>query len=177
MPCMEADQRYFLRFLTEYPIFFYLYRLRCQTMRATPKITRVQLKVTQKVDPVLLGIVSSEPDYKLSLSLNKKLKISLKNSDPIVCASDSVQEMIFSRFSDFSASPDLIYELTSNRCGNNFLLKKLKNIDYIFYIHNTEYEAIVDNIISQLKNTEYVTAVFKIEADSLRDKNLRYIIH
>jgi hypothetical protein len=146
-------------------------------MKAIPKITRVQLKGNQKIDSVLLGIVSSEPDYKLSLSLNKKLKISLKNSDPIVFSTDSDQEMIFSRFSDSSASTDHIYELTSNRCGKNYLLKRLKNIDYLFHVHNVEKWTKTDHIISLLKNTEYVTAVFNIDTESLKDKNLRYIIH
>jgi hypothetical protein len=146
-------------------------------MKATPKIKRVRLKVTRKVDSVLVGIVSSEPDYKLSLSLNRKFNISLKNSDPVVCLADSGQEMIFSRFSDSSASQDLGYDLTSNRCGKNFLLKKLKNIDYLLHVHNIGNEANTDQIISLLKNTEFVTAVFNIEPDSLKDKNLRYIIH
>lgn len=145
-------------------------------MKVTPKITRVQLKVSQKVDSVLLGIVSSEPDYKLSLSLNKKLKISLKNSDPIVCPADSGQEMIFSRFSYSSGAQDLGYDLTSNRCGKNFLLKKLKNIDYLFHLHNIENEADTDHIVSLLKSSEIVTAVFRIEPGSLKDKNLRFII-
>ena len=146
-------------------------------MRATPKITRVHLKVSQKNDSLLLGIVSAEPDYKLSLAINRKLKISLKNTNSVVCNSDTGQELIFSRFSDSSTTRDLVYDLTANRCGKYFLLKKLKNIDYILHIHNPDNEADTDRIVSLLKEAESVTAVFNIEPDSLRDKNLRYIIH
>ena len=48
-------------------------------MKRTQKVTRVKLDIDQNNDYILLGLVSSEPDYKLSLSLNKKLGISLKN--------------------------------------------------------------------------------------------------
>jgi len=146
-------------------------------MKATPKITRVKLKVSQKTDSVLLGIVSSEPDYKLSLSLNKILKISLKNSDPVVLSGEQGQDLIFSRFSFSSPASELIYDLISNRCGTYYLLKKLQNIDYLFHVHNAATKTKTDQIISLLKNAEYVTAVFIIDAGSLKDKNLRYIIH
>jgi hypothetical protein len=145
-------------------------------MRSSPKITRVQLKINQNNQSVLVGIVSAEPDYKLSLTLNRKLKISLKNVAPLLVADDSGAEVPFSRFSDTSSSHGQAYDLTSNRSEKNFLIRKLKNIDYIFQIHNPENEAYIENIISMLRGTESVTAVFNIDSKSLKDKNLHYII-
>jgi hypothetical protein len=109
-------------------------------MKNTQKITRVQLKISQKDDSLLLGIVSAEPDYKLSLSINRKFRISLKNISPLKIAEESGSEHVFSRFSDSSGSPDILYNLTSNRSGKSFLLKKLKNIDYIFQVQDSENE-------------------------------------
>jgi hypothetical protein len=145
-------------------------------MRSSPKITRVQLKVNQNNESVLVGIVSAEPDYKLSLSINKKLKISLKNSGPIMVPGEPGTEIAFSRFSDMSAAHGPACELISNRNEKNFLLRKLKNIDYIFQIHNTGNAVVVDRIISLLRGTESVTAVFNIDPKSLKDKFLHYII-
>ena len=95
-------------------------------MRSIQKITRVQLKINQYDDFVLLGLVSAEPDYKLSLNLNKKFRISLKNISPLKITDDAGSELAFSRFSDTSGSPDLLFNLISNRSGKSFLLKKLK---------------------------------------------------
>ena len=144
-------------------------------MKTTPKIKRVQLLINQDNESVLLGIVSTEPDYKLSLQLNRKLKISLKNLSPIIVPEGAGGEIAFSRFSDTRTSPGIGYELISNRNGKMFLLNKLKNIDYIFHINNHDNEADISHLASQLRNTECITAVFSIDPSSLKDKNLRYV--
>ncbi len=144
-------------------------------MKTTLKITRVQLKVNQNDESALIGIVSSEPDYKLSLSLNKKLKISLKSTLPVSLPSQSGPDLTFSRFSDADASRSLMFELISNRIGKNYLLKKLQNVDYIFRIYNPDNEADTDQIIASLRESECVTAVFNLDPVSIKDKNLQYI--
>lgn len=144
-------------------------------MKTTPRITRVQLKINQNNESVLLGIVSTEPDYKLSLILNRKLKIALKNIPPVILADKTTKETVFSRFSDSKASPGPVYELISNRNSKNFLLKKLSNIDYIFHIHNYDNEVDINNLVSILRDVECVTAVFKIDPVLLKDKNLHYV--
>ncbi len=53
-------------------------------MKSTQKVTRVKLNIEQNNDYILLGLVSTEPDYKLSLSLNKKFRISLKTISPVI---------------------------------------------------------------------------------------------
>jgi hypothetical protein len=146
-------------------------------MRTTPKIRRVHLKLNQDDESVLLGIVSAEPDYKLSLALNKDLKIALKNSSPLKITDNSGDEMTFSRFSDSSESHNLIYELTSNRSGSDYLVRKLKNVDYIFRIHDPDKEVNIDKTISALRDGECITAVFNIDAASIKDKNLNQLIH
>lgn len=146
-------------------------------MKTTSKITRVHLKINQENESVLLGIVSSEPDYKLSLLLNKKLKISLKNITPLIIPIDQGTEIIFSRFSDSKASHTLVYELITNRNGKYFFIKKLQNIDYLFHIHNYDNEADINQIVLQLRDMDCITAVFSIDSSSLKDKNLHYVTH
>jgi hypothetical protein len=145
-------------------------------MKPTQKIRRVQLKINQTDDSAMIGIVSAEPDYKLSLALNKKLKISLKSAHPVIITDGSGRALTFSRFTDSEASHSLMYDLVSNRQGKNFLLRKLKNIDYIFRVYNPDNEADPGKIISSLRNTDCVTAVFSLDPGSVKDKNLRYII-
>jgi hypothetical protein len=144
-------------------------------MRSSPKITRVQLKINQNNESVLVGIVSAEPDYKLSLAINKRLNISLKNSGPVIVSDEKGTGIAFSRFFH-DASEKGSYELISNRVEKHFLLRKLKNIDYIFQIHHTVDDREADNIMSLLRDADSVTAVFKIDLKSLKDKNLHYLI-
>ena len=49
-------------------------------MKSVQKITRIQLKISKKNEFLLFGLVSSEPDYKLSQHINKKFRITLKNT-------------------------------------------------------------------------------------------------
>jgi len=139
-------------------------------MGTTSKIKRVHLRINEDHESSFLGVVSAEPDYKLSLTLNKQLNISLKNVSPVIISDESDKELAFSRFSDTSASSHIIYDLTSNRSEKNFLFKKLKNIDYIFQIYDPQNEIDISNIISILRDDEFITAVFNLDSDLIKTR-------
>lgn len=145
-------------------------------MKDTRKITRVKLQIDQVNDFLLFGLVSSEPDYKLSLSLNRSFNISLKNSQPLKLPADSGTELIFSRFADTTGSPERTFSLVSNRSGKNYLIRKLKNIDYILYVHDPETEDDLTKMITRLREIQGITAVFTVNSDTLKDKNLHFVI-
>jgi hypothetical protein len=146
-------------------------------MKSIQRVTRVQLEINQKVEFLLLGLVSAEPDYKLSLAINKKFRISLKNISPIKITDDSGNELLFSRFSDTVKTQDTVFNLVSNRSGKSYLLKKLKNIDYLFQVLNPENEKNNDQIISGLREIESVNATFNIDIKTFKDRNLQYLTH
>jgi hypothetical protein len=144
-------------------------------MKSTQKVIRVKLNIEQNNDYILLGLVSSEPDYKLSLSLNKKFGISLKNISPLKITDDIKSELAFSRFSNNDDSTDLTFSLISNRSGKGFLLNKLKNIDYLLQINIPEKEISTDQITSSLREIDTINAVFNINISTIKDKNLHYL--
>jgi hypothetical protein len=144
-------------------------------MKSSSKVKRVQLNIDHKNDLLLIGIVSAEPDYKLSLALNRKLGILLRNLEPLRIISANGSELLFSRFSDESVTGGMTYSLVSNRSGKNFLLNKLKNIDYLFIVHEPENSNVTFSIASELKEIEPVNAVFSIDLETFRDKNLHYL--
>ena len=142
-------------------------------MKNTQKIKRVHLKINQNTGTLLFGLVSTEPDYKLSLSLNRKLNISLKQTLPVSFTEKKQAEIHFSRFTDSSVT-GITYDLVSNRSGTIRLIKKLKNIDYFFHVHNSENEDITDYLVSLLRDTEYVTAVFILDPKLMTERNLLF---
>lgn len=125
--------------------------------------------------PAILGIVSPDPDYKISLKLNVKLSLSLKNTDPVEFQDDQGKEFFFSRFSDISGAPDSVFQLLSNRSEKNFLLKRLKNIDYLFLLHDPGKNHNLSQIMLKIREIDSVTGVFIIDLKSLQDKNLKYL--
>jgi len=146
-------------------------------MKSTQKVTRVKLNIEQNNYYILLGLVSAEPDYKLSLTLNKKFGIFLKNIPSLRLSGNSNTEVIFSRYSNNADNEDFVIELVSNRSGKNYLLNKLKNIDYLLQIQISENEADINNVTSRLREIDTITAVFNIDINTIKDKNLHYLMH
>ncbi len=144
-------------------------------MKSTPKTKRIIFDAGKNENLLVFGIVSAEPDYKLSLALNRKMRISLRNTDPLCISDGSENELSFSRFRATGKTGEVLYELVSNRSGSQFLLKKLKNIDFILQVHLSPGSAGAE-ISARLKQTEAVSAVFIIDKDTLNDKNLLYLI-
>lgn len=145
-------------------------------MSNSQRITRIRLSVDEQDLPVVFGIVTPDPDYKLSLKLNKKLTLSLRNTDPVEIQDDDGNGFIFSKFADASRAPDSGFHLVSNRSEKNFLLKKLKNIDYLLIIHDTSKSLKMEQIMMQIREIDSVTGVFNIDLKSLKDKNLKFLI-
>ncbi len=146
-------------------------------MKKAQKITKVQLKIDHDEDTILLGLVCAEPDYKLSLLINNKLSISLKNIAPLKPGEYDGAQITFSRFSFSKKAHEMSYNLLSNRSGKMFLLNKLKNVDYIFSVHDPEKTLNPESLMSDMREIEIVNAVFYIDLLTFRDKNLHYITH
>lgn len=144
-------------------------------MKGRPKITRIQLEDNTDEEYTILGIVSTEADYKLSQLLNNKLKIALKNNKSLDIPGVNGMNMSFSRYSDTSGSSEITYNLISNRSDENYLLKKLKNIDYFFQIHYNDNKCDIKLLTSTLRGIEKITAVFRLNPLEIKDMNLVYL--
>jgi len=144
-------------------------------MTSRLKITKILLNEKTDDEYIFLGIVSSEADYKLSQLLNKKLKLALKNSKPLDIAGNNGEKMSFSRYSFTFVSPEISYNLISNRSGKDYLLKKLKKIDYFFLVHHNENYCNIELIINAIREIEKITAVFRLDPKGIKDKYLVYL--
>lgn len=143
-------------------------------MKNVKKITRITLDEIQQDDYVFFGLVSPEPDYKLCLLLNSKFRISLKHTDP-VNFSENHAGKIFSRFSADTKQAGTSFSLVSNRSEKDYLVKKLKNVDYIFIIHDPEKELDINRLSADLRDVDSVTAVFRIDPEGIKDKSIQYL--
>ena len=144
-------------------------------MEKGQKITKLRLDVSGQDEFTFLGLVSAEPDYKLSLAINRKLKLSLRHADPVIIPNDSPDELSFSRYADSSKSPEIAFSLFSNRSAGNVLIKKLKNVDFILTIHDPESSVTISEIIAGLREIKIITAVFNLDMSTIKDKNLQLL--
>jgi hypothetical protein len=140
-----------------------------------PKITRIKLDDQSDEEYSILGIVSTEADYKISHLLNTKLKLSLKNNKTLDIPGARGANLSFSRYSCSAGTPEITYSLISNRSGKNWLLKTFKNIDYILLVYCGEDKCNVDHLTKTLREIEKITAVFNLNPLEIKDKNLVYL--
>lgn len=142
-------------------------------MKNPQKIKRIHLTVNDHDIPVILGIVTTDQDYKLTLKLNKKLSVSLKNADPVAVNEIDGNINQFSRFSFSVPENETIYQLISNRTGKSFLIIKLKNIDYLLLITDPGRTVQYDKLVAALREIDSVSGVFNISFESIsKDKNI-----
>jgi len=145
-------------------------------MSNSRRIKRIHLSVNEQDEPVVLGIVTPDADYKLSLKLNKKLGISLKNTDPVEFQDNESNKFLFSKFADSSGVSESVFQLISNRSEKKFLLTKLKNIDFVLIIQDPSKNFRLEQVISQIREIDSITGVFNIDLETLKDKNLKLLI-
>jgi hypothetical protein len=143
-------------------------------MKRSNKITRVRLEIDNTREFILLGISSSEPDYRLSLILNQTLGTTLRNVSPVLKNQDNGTELIFSKFSGTLVNPEYIIDLISNRSAGDFLIRKFKNIDYIIQIYGLEDDFDITGMIRSLREINSITGVFILDTNNISEKNLKF---
>lgn len=144
-------------------------------MRSSKKVIKIQLPEDKNEEQIIFGLVSADPDYKISLLINRKLGISLKTANPVEITDEKGNIISFSRFSDMSGAPDQVFSLVSNKSGNNYLLRKLKNVDFLFQYSDfyRSYDPL--RITEILKELDSITGVFRLDTEQLKEKNIRYL--
>ena len=118
----------------------------------------------------LIGISSSENDYRLSWEINKILGISLRKGTDHVIKKKEI-EQVFLVYTFYDEEVYLQYSLIANKSENGFLIEELHNIDYFLQIHGELSGNQKQQIISSVKNIKGVTGVFKLDINTLKSKN------
>lgn len=134
------------------------------------KITRVTISAGNEESFVFFGIVTSEPDYTISLRINKKAGISLRHSKDEVTLRSGSETITFQKF----VTPDHNYALVSNRSGKHFLLTRPGKIDLLFSSRDAN-KANAEVLAALLRTVQGITAVFVFESSDIRDKNIEMI--
>ncbi len=118
----------------------------------------------------LLGISSSENDYRLSWEINKKLKISLRKSTDHVIKREEI-EQAFSVYTFTDEEVYLQYFLIANKSENGYLVEELRNMDYFLQIHGDLTDKQQKQIISSVRNIKGITGVFNLDINTMKSKN------
>jgi hypothetical protein len=136
------------------------------------KITRLTIENPKEEPFSFLGIVISEPDYTLSLRINRKLGISLRHSDDEIIVKSESSSASFSKF----ITANRRYALVSNKSEKDILISKLNKIDFLF-LFGTNKQKEIDVLVGLLREIQGVTAVFIFRSPEVKDKNIDLLKH
>lgn len=137
-------------------------------MNRQKKIT-MHLIPAEDVPPFLfLGIASAEPDYRISVMLNRHLNAGLRKCDKEITA---VTESGEHRFSCF-VSDTPAFTLVSNHCEGGILLQKLRKIDFFLVLSGAPDQKGAENYAGIVRKIPGVTAVFLFNSQTVSDRNV-----
>lgn len=137
-------------------------------MSREKKITRHTIDHDDPPPFFFLGVVSSEPDYRLSVMINRHLGTDLHRCPDEITVSTPAGTNKFPRF----ASENSRITLVSNRNAGSVLLRKLKNIDYLIVPCGQHERKETEELAASLRLISEITAVFIFDSRETADKNL-----
>jgi hypothetical protein len=132
------------------------------------KITRHTIPGEETPEFFFLGVVSAEPDYRLSVMINRRLGTDLRKCDAEIEARSDSGKHFFSRFA--SVPPGFL--LVSNRSEGQVMLRKLKNIDFFLIICGKAERQKTEDLAALLREIPEITAVFVLDSSKISDRNL-----
>lgn len=129
----------------------------------------IKLNIKNNFDFVLIGLVTSEPIYRLSWLLNQEFGLQLTDYKPIQLLHKQTKVIqSFTRFAYYDEA-NAFYELIQNRGGNGLFVEEQKNVDFLLKIT----DGFVDGaeFASRTKVLENISLVIKLQPGSLKSKD------
>lgn len=133
-------------------------------------MAKLTLEVSYDFDFILIGISCHEKDYRLCWAVNNALAIDLKKTtDHILELKNQKENQNYSRFEYINEDTFSEYFILANRSANGLLVPEQKQTDYFLIIRSNNANA--ENIITKLKEVNFINAVFNIDVDTLKSKH------
>lgn len=130
----------------------------------------LKLSDEDKYDFSLIGIICHHRDYRLCMSLNKKLEINLSKQDEyMVFNNKRMEDQCFSFYEYINEEGDR-YNLISNKSTKGFLLPEQNQIDYLFLIHLMRMEVDETELLIKLKQIPIILGAYKLETAKLKSR-------
>lgn len=119
----------------------------------------------------LIGISSSEDDYRLSWKLGKIFKAEFIKQEDIEIKDNKYTET--QKFVSYKCQPSnlsLNLRLVVNKTNIGYIVDELKNIDYFLQVFDSHDDAYLEKIISEIKAISSVSAVFNLDLSRIKSK-------
>ena len=134
-------------------------------------LKRHKLGYSDTFDFLLLGLVSTENDYRLIWRINRTFNFSFaKAGNHNAHAKNDENELEFSHYTYNDEDSFIFYRLLANKSDKGALLEEYRNIDYLLIISGEFSETFITNLITKLKNIEHIQGVFRLSPGTLKNR-------
>ncbi len=118
----------------------------------------------------LIGICSSNADYRLTWGINKGLSIALHKDEDLNIYVKKEGDHLYSFYSYYDELEHIEYYLVKN-VSNNYrrLIPEKDQIDYFLLIKNN-FTLEINDILTSLKRVESILTAFKFDPNDLKSK-------
>lgn len=130
----------------------------------------VKLEISDDFDFPLLGMVTSEPIYRLGFLINQSLRYNLKENHTLKvyhAKRQVVQE--FPLFSEYSDDCCAAIHLIQNKCLQGVLIEEQKQVDFWLKWEHINIES--NQVLEALKKIKNINLVFELKPGLLKSKN------
>ena len=131
---------------------------------------RNRLESTDEVSGTLIGIVTTNRDYRLVHFINQSLGISLVSEEDIPVYQEKSAELhLYPFFMFHHADLRTGFFLIANYNGKVHMIPSLRQIHFFLLLQGAAYKQHIEKIISGLRSTEGVQAAIPVPMKSLKE--------
>ena len=128
----------------------------------------LKLNIKPDFEFILIGIVTSEPIYRISWLINEMLSVQLKETQSIKVYNN--QRQIVQEFSKYSFCNDdeTYFHFLQNKSEQGILIEEKKQVDY--WIKTDDFSIKPNDLISKLNTLKNVNLAFEVNPNTLKSK-------
>lgn len=128
----------------------------------------IKLNIEPNFEFILIGIVTTEPIYRVSWLINEILGIQLKEAPPI--KSYHAKRQIIQEFLlfQFQADDNTLFQLFQNKSPHGHLIEEQKQADYWLKIEDSSFSS--QDLVFTLKAIKNINLIFDVKPGLLKSK-------
>ena len=135
-------------------------------------VKKIEIDINYDDAFIMLGIVSTNPDYQLTHFINKALGIHFSKYEDFLFNESGKKKHPYSWYYCFSEELKTKAYLIGNYHRTKKLLPEYKQIDFFIILENNNDTTQLNDIVNALRSIKKVTAVFKLDLGKIKNIDL-----
>lgn len=134
------------------------------------KVKNIKLNISQELKFSIIGILTSEKDYKLAWLLNQNLDCNFVKTDNIELTDKNKLIQSYTTY-HFLHENETEFKLIQNKNNISCFLEDLRNIDFFLVIYD-ENQDMAKELRAKISMIQGIDGVFLLDTKNIKSKNI-----